>query len=1183
MPKKESPKKQAKKIKNIENTDEQEKNFLFDDELQAENQTKEKGTLEKVFIVIAIILILACAVFIAVFLKNKFGISSTAEQASESFSLTKTIRINEYMISNSETLTDEDWNSPDWIEIFNYGKNPVWLGDVYISDSLSNPEKFELPKIDIQPGEYLLVLASGKEKTDGEYIHAPFKLSEDDEIILLFCDNQIISQVYIENLPQDISAGYTENGGFAYFSEPTPGRANDTEPSSSLEVEKVNSYSGTLVISEYLANNDYGITDASGEHSDWIEIYNPNEESVFLGDYYLSDDPYNFNKYKLPDTDLAAHEYILVFAVGTQGIISSELYAPFAISLDDSRIVVSYKNGQAADGIDVYDMPPDVSVGIDSEGNVGFFSTPTPGYENSTEISYSLELLPEYESDSPLLLNEWMSNNEFGILDNDGDASDWVEIYNPTNETITLEGYALTDDINEPKKWIFPSGVSIEPYSYIVVYLSGKDKMENGEMHASFQLSEEDVLYFTAPNAGIIDSAAMEYLPGNVSKGRTEDGYGYFSYPTPGAANTSSYTTELKEGITFLHGDLFISEVASGQINASRSQGEYTYEYIELYNSGDEKINLKGYSLAEEGGESFVFSDVTIAAKGYLVVSVKGYIDKNSGYVKGENISLDSSGETLLLISSSGITIDCFDTGYLLGDYSSGRNENNADERVFFKIKTPGAKNSTGYDGYTKKPAFSQCGGMKTDEIYLTIESEEGAVIYYSLDGSYPEEGGSASYLYTQPLMIDGDSVVRAVAYKPGRLPSLCTTNTFIFERTHDIPVICLTTDPEGFFSSARGIYADGYKHDVGPYPYFSSNYYWNVEREVSFEYYNADGTLGVAFDGGIQIAGAYSRALQQKSLVVRLRDEYGLGEVDFPFFDTGTTVFKHLLLRNSGQDYFMTKMRDAYILNCANDLGTVDTKRGTPVAVYINGEYWGFYNMRDKLNSDYFAIKYGYDDDVVINYLTQYSSPKSGSSDDWLELREFCYSHDFNIEENYEKLGEWVDIDAFIDYWIVQMVFSNRDSHNIDFWKADVEGAQWRPVLFDMDLALLPNDVNLPALHFGNGNLGYHDHVKDALVSSKFFKEEFLDRLSYVLTNIYTEEYLVSNLEEYKDLIDEEIKYHIERWPYPSSYEAWENYVKAMEEQIILRRYELPLEIQEFFNLTDEETKELFPWYDEN
>ena len=102
------------------------------------------------------------------------------------------------------------------------------------------------------------------------------------------------------------------------------------------------------------------------------------------------------------------------------------------------------------------------------------------------------------------------------------------------------------------------------------------------------------------PDLKIADSILMETLPGNVSKGITEEGYGYFALPTPGEENTNAYFTEIDSSISFLHTDLYFSEVASSRIHSSRAWGKPMYEYIEIYNDSNEYMDLAGYTIAED-------------------------------------------------------------------------------------------------------------------------------------------------------------------------------------------------------------------------------------------------------------------------------------------------------------------------------------------------------------------------------------------------------------------------------------------------------------------------------------------------------------------------------------------------------------------------------------------------------
>ena len=753
------------------------------------------------------------------------------------------------------------------------------------------------------------MLASGKTETQDGYIRAPFKLGEGDENILLFGDGEIIDLLEIAYLPQDISAGYGQGGRFGYFSEPTPGAENASEMHDNMNIGPSNPYENMLIINEYLSGNRYNITDFEGAHSDWIELYNPNDYAVYLGDIYLSDDENRLNKFRLPDTDLAGGGYILIFASEkTQGA-DGEVHAPFKLGASDGKIILTYKTGHIINQCSVEDLPEDVSAGIAAGGEFGYFSQPTPGGENSTPQSATPDIEAEHEPASPILINEWMTNNEFGILDEDGDSSDWVELYNPSTEDICLCGYSLSDDIGRPFKWEFSEDVELPANGYILVYTSGKDRSGGGRLHTNFSLGEGETLYLVEPNSAIADFVEVEALPGNVSKGRTDEGYGYFSLPTPGSQNTGAYVTEIKDGTDFLLSDVYISEVALSRYHYYRSRSKGIYEYIELVNSGGQTVNLDGYELSENGNEKYVFEGgAQIAPGGYLLVALKGYAPQGDDTVFAAGLSLNSAGERLLFKNADDVIIDCFDTGYLLGDYSSGRTSEKDSGRVFFMEKTPGGKNSEEiYTSYASKPVFSHEGGMSDGGFLLSITAETDSVIYYTLNGNIPTEN---SKMYTEPFFIDKDTVVRAVALSEGKLPSLIETRTYILERKHDIPVVCLTSPPGGLFYDLGGIYANGPGYGVGEYPYFESNYFMNVERPVAFEYYTEEGKAAVEFDAGIQIAGGYTRVVPQKSLVVRLRDEYGLSEVDYPFFEEGVSTFRHLLLRNAGQDGWKTKVR---------------------------------------------------------------------------------------------------------------------------------------------------------------------------------------------------------------------------------------------------------------------------------
>ncbi len=1086
------------------------------------------------------------------------------------------IRINEYMTSNDYTLRDDVWNSPDWIEIYNYGAEPVWLGDIYLTDNIENPTKFQLPDVSMQPNEYIIVLASDSTVPDDNYINAPFKLGKKDKHLALFLSSEVVDMLDFVHLPADISAGYDSNNQFGFFNEPTPGYENLTTQYDNFDIVPVNKYKDILIINEYLSSNQYNITDSDGDHNDWIELYNPNKETVFLGDFFVSDDENEPNKLRLPNIELDGNEYIIVYASGKTSDNEKEIHASFNLGNGDKKIILSHKSGHIVNSCNVHVLPVDVSEGLNENGEMRFFEIPTPNEKNDTNFSTTIDITASYIATSPIIINEWMPNNQFGILDTDGDASDWLELFNPTNENISLDGYALTDNIKNPFKWLFPSSTEIPANSYLMIFASGKNKSTDGKLHTNFALSSEEHLYLIAPNSSIADSVELEDMAGNVSKGVTPDGYGYFSLPTPGEENNTAYHNEIDDNISFLLSDVYISEVSSSSVTSKRYLSKPLYEYIELYNSGNQSLNLNGYSLSESNGSTFFLGDVTIEPNQYFLVALKGTTEERRNIVQTNALSLNSAGERILFKNSDGIIIDCFDTGYLLGDYSSGRIIGDEYNRVFFTEKTPNKVNSTeNYSTYSEKPQFSHLGGEINEPFVLSITASHDATIYYTLKGNPPTEN---SLLYTQPLTIDRDAIVRAIAVTDGKLPSLSVSNTYMLERTHDIPVICIATSPYDMFGELTGIYANGAGYGVGEYPYKASNYFWDIERPISFEYYDESGQLDLAFDGGIQIAGGYTRIVPQKSLVIRLRDEYGTSSVDYQLFEEGASTFSHIYLRNSGQDGWKTKLRDYYFQSCALALGTVDAKRGRPVAVYINGYYWGLYNLRDKINADHFATKYSIDVDSV-DIIGENSSTKSGNNVDWLELMDFCEEHNFSKQEDYELLAQKVDVDAFMDYIIIESFFGNVDTHNINFWKSDEHDGKWRPVLFDMDLSVRGIDYSILNLYLGNSYLGCNSVIIKSLSKNESFNQQLLARYAFILNNVFTEDFLLNKLNDMTREIDSEMTHHLERWNRPRSRDYWQKCVDVLKEGVITRRAEAVSELQDYYDISDTEIAQLFPW----
>ena len=602
-------------------------------------------------------------------------------------------------------------------------------------------------------------------------------------------------------------------------------------------------------------------------------------------------------------------------------------------------------------------------------------------------FKYSFRLLAVFLSLSSILfsegvvINEIMSSNGSTIYDEDGDSPDWIEFYNSGAETVDLNGYGITDNPEEPYKWIFPA-IEIHPQNYLLIYASGKDRQDWVPHWETIIDWSDNWYYFLGNNEPPNNWNQQNFDDAGWLNGPSGFGYGDDDDATEISPVISLYVrrdftiSDIESVLKiFLHvdyDDAFVayingSEIARANIGSPGApppynQGADSWREAELYQGGqpDEFLIDPAESLLENGTNVLAIqlhnfnlesSDLTLIP--FLTLGLNGPPQNSQGLSEHLNVAdinmhtnfkISSSGESLVLTAPDGIIQDSISTGIMLGDVSRGRQPDGDADWFFFAEPTPGNANvTTGYSGVLEPPYVSEAGSPFSSPTTITMSTATpGAEIYYTTDGSYPND---ASLLYTGPIYIEDNTILRAVAIKQGWLNSRPNTQSYLFDYTGELPVVSLSTNPEHFWDNDSGIYVMG--PNASPvFPYFDANFWQDWERPIHIEMFEPDGWLAFSIDAGVKIYGNYSRAFPQKSLTIFARGAYGSTSIDYQIFpEKNIENFEAIVLRNSGNDFDNTHFRDGLVSIIADRVG-VTAQAFRPAVVYLNGEYWGIHNL---------------------------------------------------------------------------------------------------------------------------------------------------------------------------------------------------------------------------------------------
>lgn len=592
---------------------------------------------------------------------------------------------------------------------------------------------------------------------------------------------------------------------------------------------------------------------------------------------------------------------------------------------------------------------------------------------------------------------------------------------------------------------------------------------------------------------------------------------------------------------------IIINEIMSSNSTVLADEdGDYS-DWIELYNPTNTDINLLNFSISDDitNPNKWSFPNVNIASGEYLIVFASDK-DRSLGELH-TNFKISSAGESIILVDSFGFIIDQVDSTAIPSDISLGRSLSEPSEWLFYQNSTPGgANNTSGYSAFSEVPTFSLAGGFYNSSIVLELSTESGLNdIYFTTDGSDPSLSSS---LYTAPINITATTVIRARVFEDGLLPSTIITNTYFIDENITLPVVSLSTNPDNFFDDEIGIYVEG----NGDIP----NYRQDWERPIHIEFFENDGSLGFSIDCGVQIHGGQTREYNQKSFAVIARGEYGSTSIPYKIFpELNFNEYSSILLRMTGNDNFYAHMRDPLFHTIVNNLD-LENQSSRPAIVFLNGEYWGLYFIRERINKDYLA-QYHDVDESNLDLLRSSSTILEGDNQDYLDLLNFLQNNNIADDQNYIEVQNRIDINSYINYLLIEMFIVNTDWYgNIKFWRPRNTNGKWRWILFDTDNGFdLYNsgNVNWDMIWWTENSSKEPSIIFKNLMQNQKFQTTFINKFTDLANTNFQHDRILTLIDSISTILEPEMLRQIQKWgkewQWAQGLLYWNNKVQSLRE----------------------------------
>ncbi|TVR53426.1 MAG: hypothetical protein EA425_03505, partial [Puniceicoccaceae bacterium] len=915
----------------------------------------------------------------------------------------------------------------------------------------------------------------------------------------------------------------------------------------------------TVRINEVMASNVSTIADEDGDYEDWIELYNYGDQSVGLEGWGLSDSYSNPFKWTVPDTSIAPGQHLLVWASGKDRTFSQPV-SP----LDIEGLILWL----STDSIDFADAAV-----VRSEDGTSYLQrwNDISSFENDA-IQEDTAKQPRIVFDKDLQrhiiafdgIAQVIGVPDFTRNHLDGQSFTALMVTKSDVSNFGIRAHGVDGRAGVPRFYFEREHSSYDTFRTI-------ELRQNPGLLALHTISHDGLQTFSGWVNGTPTGSAQ------ITVVDTFGGQGGLGIPS--ASQSTPHRGEIAE-IVFFDRQLSATERSAVETYLRNRYPPLRARYHTNYSissSGEEVIlTLPDGHRVDELPPTPIPTDISIG-RSDLHPSQWVYFEQPTPGLPNTTATYLGITEPPSFSQSAGFHTDAFNL------------ELNAPYPDALILYTT--------DGSEPHP-----------------DALEGVVYHYK--NEYPQHPGDPmgslieaeirSHLYHQPLLIEDrtsqpnhlatrsstwhrnppylpettifkGTTVRARAIRDNYLPSPVVTRSFFITpegwNRYNLPVISLALSSKDMFDYESGIYTAGldfdqWRQDNPDEPAHHTNpaNYRRRGREAeytgNFEIWLHNENEAFNQLLGWRIHGGASRFAQQKSFRIYARP--GLGAPDtitlpiFPNLRGRTTQdpiqnFRRLILRNGGNDHRRIRIRDAYTQTLTSHLG-LDHQAYRPAVHFINGEYWGLINFRERVDRYFIASHHGVEpEDVVI--LTGNAIIDDGTFQDrldYLQLRDFVEANEMTLEENFSWVSDRMDMLNYIKYNVIQIYVGNWDwpQNNVRFWRTSQADSQslncahdgrWRWILFDLDAGLLPvgrpwstADFSHLERVFGKGPeapVPWSTSLLSGLIDNSWFRNSFINAFSEQIATTFSPERMNLLLDDMLAEMEGSLLEHSLRW----------------------------------------------------